>query len=139
METRRRAVFLDNVTASKCHTTPSTKDCAAAASKHSEERTCLQTTTAATTLSPGGVGGGRGNVLNAADLHAGTGKSTEGGLGTRTGGLGGVAWSRLSILIVLKDFLRVYIPPVALILIWRAVMPSSLQRMATSWAANMAA
>lgn len=51
----------------------------------------LQTATTATTLSPGRVGGSGGDVLNAADLHAGTGKSTEGGLGTRTGGLGGVA------------------------------------------------
>lgn len=30
-------------------------------------------------------------------------------------------------------------PPVALNLMWRAVIPSSLQRWATSWAANMAA
>lgn len=36
METRRRAVLLDNVTASKCRTTPSAKDMAAEASKHSE-------------------------------------------------------------------------------------------------------
>jgi hypothetical protein len=31
------------------------------------------------------------------------------------------------------------VPPVARILMWRAVMPNSLQRVATSWAANMAA
>lgn len=31
------------------------------------------------------------------------------------------------------------VPPVARILMCRAVMPSSLQRVATSWAANMAA
>ena len=139
METRRRAVFLDNVTASKCLTTPSAKDRAAVARKHSAKAIRLQTTTAATTLSPGGVGGGRGNVLNTADLHAGAGKGTESGLGTRTGGLGGVACSILSILVVRQFSIRVNIPPVALILMWRAVMPSSLQRMATSWAANMAA
>ena len=91
METRRRAVFLDNVTASKSLTTPSAKDRAAVARKHNAVAICLQTTTAATTLSPGGVGGGRGNVLNTANLHARAGKGTEGGLGTRTGGLGRVA------------------------------------------------
>lgn len=48
----------------------------------------LQTTTAATSLSAGGVGGHGGGVLNAADLHASTGKSAESGLRTRTGGLG---------------------------------------------------
>jgi hypothetical protein len=51
----------------------------------------LQTTTTATTLSPGGVGRSGGDVLDTADLHAGAGKGTEGGLGTRTGGLGRVA------------------------------------------------
>jgi hypothetical protein len=51
----------------------------------------LQTATTATTLSPGGVGGSGGDVLDTADLHAGAGKGTEGGLGTRTGGLGRVA------------------------------------------------
>jgi hypothetical protein len=50
----------------------------------------LQTTTTATTLSAGRVGGGRGNVLNAADLHAGTGQGTESRLGTGAGGLGTV-------------------------------------------------
>jgi hypothetical protein len=53
-------------------------------------RTYLQTTTTATTLTTGRVGGSGGDVLNATDSHAGTGKSTEGGLSTGTGGLGAV-------------------------------------------------
>lgn len=57
-----------------------------------QKRTCLQTATTATTLSAGRVGGSGGDVLNTADLHAGTGEGTEGGLSTRTGGLSGVAW-----------------------------------------------
>ena len=54
--------------------------------------TSLQTTTTATTLSAGRVGGRRGNVLDTADLHASTGKGTESGLSTGTGGLGAVTW-----------------------------------------------
>jgi hypothetical protein len=49
-----------------------------------------ETTTTATTLSAGAVGGSGGDVLNAADSHAGTGEGTEGRLGTRAGGLGAV-------------------------------------------------
>lgn len=49
-----------------------------------------ETTTTATTLSAGAVGGRRGDVLDAADLHASTGKGTEGGLGAGAGGLGTV-------------------------------------------------
>lgn len=47
-----------------------------------------ETTTTATTLSAGRVGGDGGDVLNAANAHAGTGERTEGGLGTGAGGLG---------------------------------------------------
>lgn len=50
----------------------------------------LETTTTATTLSAGRVGGGRGDVLDAANLHAGAGEGAEGGLGAGAGGLGGV-------------------------------------------------
>ena len=50
-----------------------------------------QTTTTATALSAGAVGGGGGDVLDAADLHAGTGESAERGLGAGAGGLGAVA------------------------------------------------
>lgn len=60
------------------------------ASKPAQQPGRSQTTTTATTLSAGRVGGSRGNVLDAADLHAGTGKSTESRLGTGTGGLGTV-------------------------------------------------
>lgn len=58
----------------------------------------LQTTTTATTLSAGRVGGSGGNVLDTADLHAGTGQSTESGLGTGAGGLGAVTCGILSVL-----------------------------------------
>ena len=53
----------------------------------------LQTTTTATTLSAGRVRGGGGDVLDAADLHAGTGQGTESRLGTGAGGLGAVTCS----------------------------------------------
>lgn len=49
-----------------------------------------ETTTTATTLSAGRVGRSRSDVLNAANLHAGTGEGTESGLSTGTGGLGAV-------------------------------------------------
>ena len=42
----------------------------------------LQSATASTTLSAGGVGGDWGAVLDAANLHTGTGQGTEGLLGT---------------------------------------------------------
>lgn len=51
-----------------------------------------QTTTTATTLSAGRVGWGWGDILDTADLHAGTGKGTESGLGTWAWGLGAVTW-----------------------------------------------
>lgn len=44
-----------------------------------------------------------------------------------------------SVLAVYAPLMTLYIPPVALIFTCRAVMPSSLQRVATSCAANMAA
>lgn len=47
-----------------------------------------QTATTATTLPASRVRGDRGHVLDAADAHTGTGKGTEGALGTRAGGLG---------------------------------------------------
>lgn len=52
----------------------------------------LETTTTATTLSAGRVGGSRGNVLDTANLHAGTSQGTKGGLGTGAGGLGAVTY-----------------------------------------------
>lgn len=61
--------------------------------RNNKKRTELQTTTTATTLSAGRVRGSGSNVLNAANLHAGTGKGTEGRLGTGTGGLGAVTAS----------------------------------------------
>ena len=57
------------------------------------KRTSLQTTTTATTLATGRVGGGGGDVLDAADPHAGTGEGTEGRLGAGAGGLGAVTTS----------------------------------------------
>lgn len=49
-----------------------------------------ETTTTATTLSASRVGRSGGDVLDTADLHAGTGEGTESRLGTGAGGLGAV-------------------------------------------------
>ena len=57
----------------------------------------LETTTTATTLAAGRVGGRGGDVLNAANLHAGTGQGTESGLGTGAGGLGTVTCRGISV------------------------------------------
>lgn len=69
---------------------PTTRICPA--QKHKEMHTVVrsETTTTATTLSAGAVGGSGGDVLDAADSHAGTGEGTEGRLGTGAGGLGAV-------------------------------------------------
>ena len=97
---------------------------------------CLETTTAATTLPAGAIGRSRGDVLDTADLHAGTGEGAEGRLGTGAGGLGAVTTlmktpsaKRLSS-IILGPILCVF--TVARILMCRLLMPSSLQRTATS-------
>jgi hypothetical protein len=50
-----------------------------------------ETTTTTTSLPASGVGWGGGDVLDAANLHAGTGESAESGLSTRTGSLGAIA------------------------------------------------
>lgn len=50
-----------------------------------------QTATTATTLSPGRVGRGWGDIFNATDLHAGTGEGTESGLRAGARGLGTIA------------------------------------------------
>jgi hypothetical protein len=50
----------------------------------------LKTTTTATSLAAGRIGWGWGDILNSANLHARTGKSTESRLGTWTWGLGTV-------------------------------------------------
>lgn len=62
---------------------------------HSQEksRTCSETATTATTLSPGRVGGSGGHILDTSNAHTSTGKSAEGGLGTGAGGLGAVTTS----------------------------------------------
>ena len=51
----------------------------------------LEPATTSTSLPAGGVGWDGGDILNAANLHAGTGKSPEGRLGTRSGGLSAVS------------------------------------------------
>jgi hypothetical protein len=51
----------------------------------------LQSSSTSGALSSRGVGGDGGDVLDAADLEAGTGQGAEGGLGTGSGGLGAVA------------------------------------------------
>jgi len=48
----------------------------------------LQTAAAATTLATGRIGGDGRDILNAADLQAGTGQGAESGLGTGARGLG---------------------------------------------------
>lgn len=99
-----------------------------------KELTRLQTTTTATSLATGAVGWGWGNILDTANLHAGTGKGTESGLSTWTWGLGSVTCKELILesMPQFEEFLNVFLPPVARILTWRAVMPNSLQRVATS-------
>ena len=47
-----------------------------------------QSSSATTVLSPGGVGGSWGNILNSADLETVSGKSSDGRLSTGSGGLG---------------------------------------------------
>lgn len=49
---------------------------------------CSESATAATALLAGGVGGDGGDILNATDLETVSGKSTDGRLGTGSGGLG---------------------------------------------------
>ncbi len=49
-----------------------------------------ETTTTATSLATSGVGWGWGNILDSANLHAGTSESTESGLSTWAWGLGAV-------------------------------------------------
>lgn len=108
-----------------------------------ESRTFLQTATTTTTLATSRVGRSGGNILDTADSHARASKGTEGGLSAGTGGLGAVTcwWIHLSIYFFSRNFVQVNIniPPVARILMCKALIPSSLQRAATSWAANMAA
>lgn len=59
--------------------------------KRKRRRTCLQTTTTATTLATSRVGGDGSDVLDTTDSHTGTSEGTEGGLSTGTGGLGTVS------------------------------------------------
>jgi hypothetical protein len=54
------------------------------------KRTHLETTTTATSLAAGAVGGSGGNVLDTSNLHSGTSERTESRLGTGAGGLGSV-------------------------------------------------
>merc|ERR1712071_490278 len=49
--------------------------------------TCLQSSTASTTLPSGSIGWNWGAVFNSTNLHAGTGESSNGGLATWTRGL----------------------------------------------------
>jgi len=59
----------------------------------SDWRICLQTTTTATSLPPGRVGWGGGDILDTSNAHASTGERAESGLGTGAGGLGAVSTS----------------------------------------------
>jgi hypothetical protein len=61
--------------------------------EQANSRTRSETTTTATSLPPGGVGWGGGDVLNTSNAHTSTGKSAESRLGTGAGGLGAVTTS----------------------------------------------
>jgi hypothetical protein len=50
----------------------------------------LETATTATSLATGGIGWGWSNILNSANLHAGTSESTESGLSTWARGFGAI-------------------------------------------------
>lgn len=87
-------------------------------------------------------------LTDTSDLHAWTGQGSESRLSTRARGLcpvkdGETSQSNRQTWCTGKDGTCVCVcyllPPVALSLICSAVIPSSLQRWATSWAANMAA
>merc|ERR1712080_310861 len=118
METRRRAVLLDNVTASKCRTTPSAKDMAAEASKHSEYAHRRRPR--------------RPPFLRVESEGVGVTSSIRPIFMPERARARRADWAP-------GPGVLVELPPVALILMWRAVMPSSLQRTATSWAASIAA
>ena len=60
----------------------------------------LQTTTTATSLATGAVGWSWGDILDTANLHAGTGKGTESGLSTWTWGLGSVTCKELMLVFI---------------------------------------
>jgi hypothetical protein len=102
-------------------------------------RTRSETTTTATTLPPGGVGRGGGDVLDTSDAHASTGKSAEGGLGTGAGGLGAVTTSGPDLDVEGRDA-ELLAAGSYFLLACRPYMYLWLQMYApTSWAANMAA
>lgn len=89
-----------------------------------------ETTTTATTLATGRVRWCWCDIFDSSNLHAGTSQSTESGLCAWAWGLCAVAWM---ILVCCSSCpVHSYVPPVALILIWRAVIPNSLHRAATS-------
>jgi hypothetical protein len=52
------------------------------------DRKRSETSSTATGLSTGRIGGSGGNILDSADLETVSGKGSDGGLGTGTGGLG---------------------------------------------------
>lgn len=55
---------------------------------HIEKVRILEPSSSSTTLLPGRVGWGRGDVFNSTDSHTGTGESSESGLSSWTGLLG---------------------------------------------------
>ena len=99
----------------------------------------LQPTSTPSTLLPCSIAGNGSAILNATDLHASTGKSTESRLGARSGGLGTVATFKVILNTRCTGVARYVIIheaciiPVALSLIWRAVIPRVLIFSATSW------
>lgn len=73
-----------------CHSTAKPKPCIHQASSN------LETTTTATTLAASGIRWSRGNILDSANLHAGTGESTESRLSARAWGLSAITWKIIS-------------------------------------------
>jgi hypothetical protein len=102
-------------------------------------RTRSETTTTATTLPPGGVGWGGGDVLDTSDAHASTGKSTESRLGTGAGGLCAVTTSSPDLDVEGRDAEFLAAGSCSVV----SFLPFSLRLFCfyapTSWAANMAA
>ena len=98
----------------------------------------LQPTSTPSTLLPCSIAGNGSAILNATDLHASTGKSTKSRLGAGSGGLGTIATFDIILKVTNISpvcYVNIYEAcsvPVALSLMWRAVIPRVLIFSATS-------
>jgi hypothetical protein len=116
---------------------------------------CLESSSTSRALSAGGVGWDGSNVFDTPDLKSSTSKSSQSRLCARAYAFSVIQqfdghfyfqWTGTKTLITATIFgfedlpgVFVLFPPVALILMCTAVMPSSFTLAATSMAANMAA